>query len=83
LVDICNTPWDYALKDEARRIVPQAKTVNSCPQAPEECRQFEQWTDRINLQRQNANCDVGLSTADFRLSRFRPAAATSIKPQAL
>jgi hypothetical protein len=24
LVDICNTPWDYALNDEARRIMPQA-----------------------------------------------------------
>src|ERR1700730_16833452 len=70
LVDISSTPWDYASRQNENGVCPRRQYRQILlGSVGEECRQFEQRTDRASsrLARQNANCIVGLSTGGFPL----------------
>src|ERR1700730_3402033 len=87
LVDISKHSLGSGLQNEAKRkrSMPQAPIPsNPARRVGAECRQFKQRTDWIcsRLQGQNANCGVGLSTLDFRLSKFLPTAERNMNRQA-
>src|ERR1700722_8206223 len=75
LVDISNTPWDTPLGMRRTKLCLRRQYRQILlGSVGEQCRRFEQRTDRVFTRRarQNADCTVGMSTLDFHSPIFPP-----------
>src|SRR5580704_10325209 len=76
LVDIANTPWDYAgrSKEGVTGFVSGASTVKSCVEVgANQCRKFEQCTDGSDLEWfRGAECEWRSRSVNWRISVCQP-----------